>query len=68
MVEKKVACSVCGKVTTQKGNKPKEYCGADCRELKTRLNQLIDCMVKVKLEGNYKKMMKGELFSLANII
>lgn len=63
-------CFVCGNDFEQnqgKGRK-KEYCSTTCREYQKYFNAMVDKLSKIKPTEEAKRMIKGEIFQIANEI
>ncbi len=61
-----IKCRMCGTLSEQKGNKPREYCGPNCGNIYKYSQALSNAIHKANLEGQYRKDLKGELFIISN--
>ena len=62
-------CEVCGNPKPDtKSFRPRQYCNDNCREYNKYKNALENALIKMDATDEAKKMIKGDMFRLANIV
>ncbi len=61
-------CRVCGSDLYYKGGRVPECCGDVCRDIVKYKDVLLNRLLRVKLMGESRRMMKSELFNMANML
>ncbi len=70
MVPKHLKCKVCGLVLpSYTGNRPNEYCSANCRDLNKFFNAFVLSLDKIDFQDyEYVRKIKGDLFRVVNLL
>lgn len=63
-----MSCIVCGSHINQGFYKPKSYCSDNCRNYMKYKNALERCILSLKPTLEAKKIIKGDMFRLSNIV
>ena len=62
-------CEVCGATKPDtKSFRPRQYCSDNCRNYNKYKNALETAIIKMDAIDGAKKLIKGDLFRLANIV
>ena len=63
-------CEVCGHkiMVPSFSNRPKQYCSPECRNYNKYKNALEKILITLRPTKEAKKLLKGDLFGLSNIV
>ena len=64
-----MSCVICGSYVNQVGSfKPRIYCSDNCRDFAKYKNALERCILLLKPDTEAKKVIRGDMFRLANLL